>query len=146
MVREKVRGGCFLSSPNGHAWLSHIMRAQQYKSAKGLHPYIIVKWHVTYKKKNAACSLHVHCVSRKKTEPQNSGIAINSLFALFSLILDSLLTACAALFSFCLSLSSCSYKNSFHHPIISSSVILPFISPCKAFHNHTVKYCLSPPL
>lgn len=30
--------GCVLSPPNGHAWPSHIMRAQQYKSAKGLHP------------------------------------------------------------------------------------------------------------
>lgn len=100
MDGERVsEGGCFLSPPNGPAWLSPIMRAQQYKSAKGLHPQIIVKWHVTYKKKNAACSHHVHGVSRKKTEQQNSGIAINSLSALFPLILDSLLGASVALLS-----------------------------------------------
>lgn len=103
------------------------------------------------KKKNAAC-LHVHCVSRKKTEQQNSGIAVNSLSALFSLILDSLLTACSALFSFWLSFSSCSYKNSCRHPGLSFSVTLPllesvFLSPFISSYNafHTAKCCLSPP-
>lgn len=45
MVGERAVGridgsqaGRVLSPPNGHARLSHIMHAQQYKSAKGLHP------------------------------------------------------------------------------------------------------------
>lgn len=93
--RKRVSGGCFLSPLNGHAWPSHIMHAQQYKSAKGLHHRSL--WSGMWPIKTTACSLHVHCVSRKNgtTKQQDRK---NSLSALFSLILDSLLTACAALF------------------------------------------------
>lgn len=40
-------------------------------------------WSGMWPIKNAACSLHVHCVSRKKNRTTKSRIAINSLTAFF---------------------------------------------------------------